>query len=65
MNVTMSRTHGYTPFEVMFGTKFPALFDEELGNLIFEDGNPDGYVRELRRILGKTHAEIHTKFMDY
>ena len=31
-NVTVSRAHGYTPFEVQFGTKFFAPFDEELGN---------------------------------
>ena len=58
MNVTISRAHGYTPFEVMFGTKFHAPFDEDLGNLVFEEGEPDKYVGELRKILGKTHRNI-------
>ena len=44
MNATMSRAYGYTPYEVMFGTEFHAAFDEELEHIVFEEGDPDGYV---------------------
>ena len=65
MNATTTSSHGYTPFEVMFGTRFQAPFDEEFGNLVFEHGNPEAYVQELRRVLGRTHSEIHTRFQTY
>ena len=40
-NATVSRAHGYTPFEVKFRTPFYAPFDEDLGKIVFEEGNPD------------------------